>query len=45
MDNEILDCLQNKANKEEFKGDKEHRIGEYKKVREDAECWLVYKLP
>ncbi|AFB21449.1 hypothetical protein RCA_04485 [Rickettsia canadensis str. CA410] len=35
MDNEILD-LQNKANKEEFKGDKEHRIGEYKKVREDV---------
>ncbi|CEO16581.1 hypothetical protein RMONA_00795 [Rickettsia monacensis] len=45
MDNEILDCLQNEANKEEFEGDTERRTAAYKEVREDASTVSTYKLP
>ncbi|WP_392505613.1 palindromic element RPE1 domain-containing protein [Rickettsia sp. 2024-CO-Wats] len=45
MDNEILDCLQNEANKEAFKGDTEHGTAAYIDVCEDASTGSTYKLP
>ncbi|CAK6508677.1 MAG: palindromic element RPE1 domain-containing protein [Rickettsia helvetica] len=45
MDNEILDCLQNEANKEEFEGDTKRSTAAYKEVREDASTGSTYKLP
>ncbi|BBJ32198.1 hypothetical protein RAS_13070 [Rickettsia asiatica] len=43
MDNEILDCLQNEANKEEFEGDTKRSTAAYKEVREDASTGSTYK--
>ncbi|HJD54133.1 MAG TPA: palindromic element RPE1 domain-containing protein [Rickettsia endosymbiont of Proechinophthirus fluctus] len=45
MDNEILDCLQNEANKEAFEGDTERGTAAYIDVREDASTGSTYKLP
>ncbi|QCS24753.1 palindromic element RPE1 domain-containing protein [Rickettsia parkeri] len=45
MDNEILDCLQNEANKEAFEGDMERGTAAYIDVREDASTGSTYKLP
>ncbi|WP_016917156.1 palindromic element RPE1 domain-containing protein [Rickettsia honei] len=45
MDNEILDCLQNEANKEACEGDTERGTAAYIDVREDASTGSTYKLP
>lgn len=45
MDNEILDCLQNEANKEAFEGDTERGTAAYIDGREDASTGSTYKLP
>ncbi|MEY4464199.1 MAG: hypothetical protein RLZZ81_1170 [Pseudomonadota bacterium] len=45
MDSEILDCLQNEANKEKFEGDTKRSTAAYTLVREDASTGLTHKLP
>jgi|GEM_PF-3490528 len=45
MDSEILDLLQNEANKEEFEGNTSPRTAAYTLVREDEGLGLTYKLP
>ncbi|WP_341787468.1 palindromic element RPE1 domain-containing protein [Rickettsia endosymbiont of Cantharis rufa] len=44
MDSEILDCLQNEANKEKFKGDTKRSAAAHTSVHEDASTSSTYKL-
>jgi len=45
MDSEILDCLQNEANKEKFEGDTKRSTAAYTLVHEDVSTGSTYKLP